>query len=330
MSHWKETSEIVDRLRELASRGERAALATVVAIEGSAYRRPGAKLLVGESGVSVGAISGGCLEGDVREVAQAVLAAGEPRLQVYDSRRHDDIVWGLGLGCNGRVDLLVQPAIPGPWSTILAPLAEALSGEAAIELATDLASGAVGLSVGDAARAVDRRAGRFVELLEPPTHLVVCGAGDDAPPLVAYAADAGFRVTVLDHRAALVTRGRFPAAFRLRIARPDADDLELPRAERSLAVVKMHSYLHDRDWSERLLAAGYPFVGLLGPRDRQERIRAEIGAEGDPRLVGPVGLDLGAEGPHQIALSIVAQLLALETQREARPLALRTEPIHAG
>jgi xanthine/CO dehydrogenase XdhC/CoxF family maturation factor len=94
--------------------------------------------------------------------------------------------------------------------------------------------------------------------------------------------------------------------------------------------VKLHSYLHDRDWAKRLLASGLPFVGLLGPRDRGERIRAEIGAHGDPRLVGPVGLDLGAEGPHQIALSIVAQLLALATGREARPLAERAAPIHAG
>lgn len=329
MSHWKETTEIVARLRELASRGERAALATVVAIEGSAYRRPGAKLLVSESGAALGAISGGCLEADVREAALAVLAAGEPRLRVYDSRRHDDIVWGLGLGCNGRADVFVQPAIPGPWSSILEPLAEALAGERPIALATDLASGAVEWAI-QGAGAPRAESARFVENLIPPCHLVVCGAGDDALPLVAYAADAGFRVTVLDHRAALVTPERFPAAFRLRIARPESAELELPESGRSVAVVKMHSYLHDRDWARRLLAAGYPFVGLLGPRDRQERIRAEIGAEGDSRLVGPVGLDLGAEGPHQIAVAIVAQLLATESGREARPLALREAPIHAG
>ena len=330
MSHWGETAAVAAAVAGFAERGERAALATVVAIEGSAYRRPGAKLLVSEAGRTLGAISGGCLEGDVREVAQSVIASGEPRLQVYDSRRHDDIVWGLGLGCNGRVDVFVQPAVPGPWVALADPLAKALAGEEPVALVTDLASGAVELAVGVAARAIPGRVGRFVDALEPPRHLVVCGAGDDAPPLVACAADAGFRVTVLDHRPALVTRERFPAAFRLRIARPESDGLELPLAERAMAVIKMHSYLHDRDWARRLLAAGYPFVGLLGPRDRQERIRAEIGAEGDARLVGPVGLDLGAEGPHQIAVAIVAQLLALESGREPRPLALREAPIHAG
>lgn len=335
MSHWRESSAIVTALRDLAERGERCALATVVAIEGSSYRRPGAKLLVSESGATLGAVSGGCLEADVREIARAVLAGAAPRLQIYDSRRHDDIVWGLGLGCNGRVDVFVQPAVPGAWSELLAPLAAALAGDEPFALATHLDSGAVRLlgpgEPGAGFADLDRR--EFVETLSPPAHVVICGAGDDSLPLVRSAAMAGFRVTLVDHRPALLTAARFADAFALRLARPEADDLELPPAGRSLAVVKMHSYLHDRDWARRLLAAGVPFVGLLGPRDRQERIRREIGAEGEPRLVGPVGLDLGGEGAEQIAISVVAQLLALDHGRAAagvRTLAERALPIHAG
>jgi xanthine/CO dehydrogenase XdhC/CoxF family maturation factor len=326
MSHWNETAAIVAALRDLAARGERAAIATVVAIEGSSYRRPGAKLLESASGLSLGSVSGGCLEADVREIARAVLVSGAPRLQTYDSRRHDDIVWGLGLGCNGRVDVFIQPAVPSGWTGLLEPLAGALAGDAPFTLATRLDDGAARLlrsgEVGGA--------GEFVESLVPPTHVVVCGAGDDSQPLVALAAAAGFRVTLVDHRPALLTPERFPGAFALRLARPEADDLLLPPAERSFAVVKMHSYLHDRDWAKRLLAAGLPFVGLLGPRERQARIREEIGAASDPRLVGPVGLDLGAQGAQQIAISIVAQLLAVDSGRVARPLAERTVSIHAG
>src|SRR5262249_48160037 len=110
MKHWRETSEIVKRTIELASAGRRAALATVVRIDGSAYRRPGAKFLIEDDGVTLGGVSGGCLEADVREVARRVIETGASRLLHYDTGADDRIVWGLGLGCNGSVDIFIQPA----------------------------------------------------------------------------------------------------------------------------------------------------------------------------------------------------------------------------
>ena len=110
MKHWRETAEIVDRVLHLASLGRRAALATVVDIAGSAYRRPGAKFLVEDDGRTLGGVSGGCLEADVREIAQQVIASGVPQLLHYDTGSDDRTVWGLGLGCNGSVDIFVQPA----------------------------------------------------------------------------------------------------------------------------------------------------------------------------------------------------------------------------
>jgi len=367
MNHWKETAEVVSRLTELAAAGQRAALATVVHIVGSAYRRPGAKFLIEEAGGTLGSVSGGCLEADVREVARdVVIATGTPSLRHYKTGADEDMVWGLGLGCNGMVDVFIQPATAGPLAAITGRLRELLAGDSPFALATVVdgpdgsaslgatqlieANGTVLGSLGAANidRPVPERTrallssgrssihridghGIFVEVLPPPPHLLVCGAGDDAQPLVAYAADAGFRVTVLDHRPALLTPERFPQAARLIPARPDAD-VSLPPAHRSRAVVMAHSLAIDRGWAQRHLASGVPYVGMLGPRERTVTILREIGAEGEidsGRVFGPVGLDLGADGPRQVAISIVAELLAFEAKREPRHLNERREAIHA-
>ncbi len=366
MIHWKETAEVLARLAALAADGRRAALATVVRIVGSAYRRPGAKLLVEDGGGTLGSVSGGCLEADVREVAQAVLASGKPALRHYSSSTDEDVVWGLGLGCDGLVDVLVEPASEGPLAELAPRLRELLAGDAPFALATlvdgeeDLGAsllvnstgavhGSLGAAALDAPAAAHARgllaepsaiprsevhgvAGRavFIEVFAPPPHLLVCGAGDDAMPLVAYAADAGFRVIVADHRPALLQAGRFPRAARLLLARPEEREIALPPAARSLAVVKAHSLARDREWVRRLLAAGFPYVGVLGPRERTATILREIGATGEERVFGPVGLDLGADGPWQVAMSIVAELLAVTARREPRHLATRQEAIHAG
>jgi len=370
--HRKETAEVLSRLAELDAAGRRAALATVVRIAGSAYRRPGAKFLVEETGDTLGSVSGGCLEADVREIARGVMAGGAPRLLHYDTGSGDDTVWGLGLGCEGQVEVFVQPASEGPLADLAPRLRELLAGEEALVLATVLdddapappphpilllptggeAEGSLGTAELDRLAAETARArlasgrsgietvgGRqvFFDVLRAPRHLLILGAGDDARPLAGYAADAGFRVTVADHRPALLAPGRFPAAIAAVRARPEEEAapeldrlLTEPLAPRALAVVKTHSLARDREWLRRLLAAGLSYVGLLGPRGRTEALLAELGVEGDPRVFGPVGLDLGADGPRQVALAIVAELLAFLNGREPRHLAERREAIHAG
>ncbi|HEY0782182.1 MAG TPA: XdhC family protein, partial [Thermoanaerobaculia bacterium] len=136
MSHWKETAEILDRLAELGAAGERAAVATVIGISGSAFRRPGAKFLIEARGATLGSISGGCLEADVQDVAAAVLATGRPALRHYNTGSDEDVVWGLGLGCNGMVDVFVQPATEGAWPELASGLRRRLEGDAAVALAT--------------------------------------------------------------------------------------------------------------------------------------------------------------------------------------------------
>jgi xanthine/CO dehydrogenase XdhC/CoxF family maturation factor len=180
---------------------------------------------------------------------------------------------------------------------------------------------------------MEKIAGRrvFIEVLPPPPHLIVCGAGDDARPLVAYAADAGFRVTLVDHRPALLDETAFPQASQRLLTRPEDLGISLPPGERSLAVVMAHSLAIDREWVRRHLAAGLSYVGVLGPRARTESILHEIGATATAaeRVFGPIGLDIGADGPRQVALSIVTELLAHIARREPQHLRESREPIHA-
>lgn len=360
MKHWKETAEVFGRLARSSGAGKRTALATVVRIEGSAYRRPGAKLLVEEDGRTVGSISGGCLEGDVREIALAVLGDGVARRRRYDTGADENAAWGLGLGCAGSVEVFVQPA-EGPTVQAVERVLElfdegrpfalctrvgatAASGGAAVVSAAGALSGSTGDA--DLDREIARSAGEwiagresklrtvagaevFAEILIPPPRLLLFGADDDARPICAYASAAGFRVTVVDHRPAFLSAERFPDAERRLALRPEEGVAALSVGPRAYAVVKTHLIAHDREWARQLLAAGAEHIGLLGPRARTREIIRQVGAEGDGRVFGPVGLDIGAEGAQQIALSVVAELLAVNAGVEPRHLRDRATALHA-
>ena len=305
-------------------------MATVVRVEGSAYRRPGAKLLIEEDGATLGSLSGGCLEGDVREIGLEVLRTGVPQLRRYDTGREDGEIWGLGLGCAGTIDVFVQP-IGLPVAGLIAEVCERLAGEERFALWTVVSGSGAGstliLPAEEAAAGATAEA--FTDIFTPPPHLILCGAGDDALAVCRYASDAGFRVTVVDHRGGVLSRERFPGAARLLEARPE-EATSLGIRPGAYAVVKTHSFAHDRDWARVLLEAGACYVGLLGPRARTQEILRQIGAEGSGRVFGPVGLDLGAEGAEQVALSIVAELLAVRASREPAHLRRKEAAIHAG
>jgi len=374
LKHWQEMAHILDRVVDLGRQGRGAALAVVTAISGSAYRRPGAKLLVDAGGGFLGGISGGCLEEDVREIGRGVLKSGTTRVLHYDTGTDETKLWGLGLGCDGEVDILVQPiaaadaaAQDGLWARVRA----LLEGDAPFALATLIDEGqpAGTIVVGTGGRiagALARRrdgadtgadtgaleadvirlataalaGGRsrvdtlgarrvFSDVLLPPPKVLVCGAGDDARPTVAFAASAGFRVFVADHRPAYLTAERFPEAQRLFLIRPEDQAPGLPADRDSYAVVKTHSLMRDTAWLKRLAATDVPYIGVLGPRSRIEKIKGDLGLGGDARLFGPIGLDIGADGPEQVGISIVAELLAVRARRTPRNLRERGEPIHA-
>ncbi|HKI96626.1 MAG TPA: XdhC family protein [Gemmatimonadales bacterium] len=337
MKHWWETAQLYGRIARLAASDRRAALATVVRIHGSAYRRPGAKLLIEDDGRMIGGVSGGCLEADVREVGLATLRSETSRLLHYDTGADEDAVWGLGLGCNGAVDVFVQPANAAFLRAVVEPTLARLHADQRFAIVTTVEGLDAGkASVRDvradeaASHLDDTSAGRtFTEILEPPPRLVICGGGADAVPLVRFAGDCGFRVTLVDHREAYLAPEGLPDGTRCVLRRPESGIDGLPGSATTYVVVKMHALTHDEAWARAFLGTEVAYIGLLGPRDRTDRIISRIGTP-DARVFGPVGLDLGADGPEQIAASIVAELLAVHAGRTPAHLRDRARAIHAG
>lgn len=329
----KELQAIVRHLTSPAS--GTSVLATLVTVEGSSYRRPGARLLVLEDGTRIGSISGGCLEEDVMARARRVLVSGVAETVDYDTTSENDLIWGVGLGCHGIVRVLLERLAPRPaWAGVLAtnfarrqPTPFHVVHDAANpgELGTRLA--------GESASAP---AGTFVEVIAPPTALFVFGAGDDAQPLVRLGKELGWHVTVADTRPQFGTPERYPSADRL-IVGPAAELVAQANPDQgALAVVMTHHYVHDVPILRHLLPRPLRYLGLLGPRKRAEKILGDLATEGvvvtpeaRARLHAPVGLDLGADAPEQVALAMVAEMLSVLGGRNAQPLHLRQRPIHA-
>jgi xanthine dehydrogenase accessory factor len=357
LKKWLETRAVLD---ELASRaGATAALATVVRVIGSAYRHEGAKLLVRADGGTVGNVSGGCLEGDVREAAFGVIRTGRAELRTYCSGADEIAAWDLGLGCEGRVDVFIEPAIeprdrerqllderlPFAVCTEIPGTREGGSGKRLVvtQPCVDGDLGSAELNARAAARArellgsecssLEEIAGHsvFFDLFVPPPDLVICGAGEDAPALAGAAAAVGFRVTVVDRRPGYLRAERFPRAIRL--VNSDADTLadRAPLDASTYAVVMTHNFAADRAYLRALLATPAAYVGVLGPRERTERMLGLLRAGApidETRVYGPVGLDIGTDGAEQVALAVVAEILAVRSGRRPQSLRARRAPIH--
>ena len=365
-----EITDVLEAIESLEAQGQRMALATIVAVRGSTYRRPGARLLVPEEGAPIGNLSGGCLEGDVADLARLVMDEGRARLAGWDLTADDDDVWGLGLGCNGAIEVFIEPAERA--AAVTHALREALKQERSICVVTALESGIVGVEPGarlvarpdgsvdgtlgdadaDAAATVAAKellaAGRseirtfagsvrsFVEVLEAPLRLVLCGAGHDAIPLVRTAAAIGWHAVVVDDRPAFLTEERYPQAHAfVRVGEPSQVDTAAPLDQRTFAVVMSHNYLRDRDYLRGLLRTDVGYIAMLGPAARTQRILMDLAEEGveitdeqRARIHGPAGLDLGAEGPDEIAQAIVAEIVAVRHGRGGGFLKERPGPIH--
>jgi xanthine/CO dehydrogenase XdhC/CoxF family maturation factor len=351
-----ELERIAAALGEAASDGSRALLATVVACEGSTYRRVGARMAVTPAGI-VGAISGGCLETDVLERRARLEASGRAELVSYDGRSPEELVWGLGLGCNGRIEVLLEPLAGATLQAASRCLARAVALRRAA-LATVVATGdparialgerllldADGVRAGgtlslEEAETLQRDGVRFELLWEPVApspRLSVCGAGTDAIPVVQLAAQIGWRVELLDHRAAFASAGRFPAADAITVAAAGAAAKALEASAPDAVVVMSHQFERDLEYLAAALTSPVAYVGILGPKARAERLLAALAERGfavdaalRARLFAPVGLDLGAETPEEIALAIVSELLAAWRGRNGASLRERSGAIHS-
>ena len=326
-----ELTQILDTIEERQARGEPMALATIVATTGSTYRHAGARLLVPHDGNPIGNISGGCLEDDVARIGREVIADGTPRLVSFDLTTDDDAVWGYGLGCNGSFEIFVEPTA-GAVATA-ATLRQHDEG-CLLTVLTGPNAGRHGFEPdadhGRTASIVDEDGERVLhEPILPPMRLIVCGAGHDAVPLVRQASELGWRVTVADVRRALLNVERFPGAADFCDVDPEGAADATAADGRAAVVLMSHNYLRDIAYLRSFLAAEWAYLGVLGPRGRTEQMLGELdSAHAIERLHAPAGLDIGAEGPEEVAWAIVAEILAATRGRAGGSLRDRSGPIH--
>lgn len=364
----RELRRILDTARHLAARGEEGVLATVVKVEGSTYRRPGARLLISRGGEVVGGVSGGCLEGDLVRKAWWRTTRG-PTLVTYDSAADGETAWQLGLGCNGVVHVLLERVTPkeaDPLAFVRRCVDAGKSGVLATVIRADSATGAAvgdrmtldscGLSTGDfdeeladrvRADAADclasNRARAEVyalpcgevevafEVVRPPLRLLVFGAGFDAVPVVTAGKALGWRVIVMDNRPGTVRQAAFANADEVLFTPPQNACDRLRPDSRTAAVVMSHSFPQDAEAVGALIRTPARYIGVLGPRARTEKLLARLP---DPkpalldRLYAPIGLDVGADTPEEIAAAIVAEVTAVFAGRPAGHLRDRPGAIH--
>ena len=329
-----EIQSIVQELTQSPAAG--GVLATLVSVEGSSYRRPGARLLLTSDGRRIGSISGGCLEEDLLARARRVAETGRAELVTYDTTAENDVVWGVGLGCHGVVKVLLErlSAAP-PWPPVLAAnfLAHQPTQLHVVWQAPD--PHLIGTALPPDRLSLPESVVVFHDTILPPNRLVIFGAGDDVRPLIRLAKELGWHVTVGDPRSAFATAARFPAADALIVAPAAELVARINPPPDALAVVMTHHYVHDVPILRDLFSRNLPYVGLLGPKKRARQIITDLHASGvSPtelqlaRFHAPVGLDLGAETPEEVALSIVAEMRAKLAARDGRPLRERTRPIH--
>jgi len=332
-------------------------LATIVATAGSTYRKPGAMMLIARDGGYEGMISGGCLEGDLLHHAAAVFESGSAAHVTYDMHADEELVWNLGLGCDGVIHLLLQRLDRKSGFGFLRALDQARQERIATLLALTtqgdaaLATGAFGLR--DAAGAshgepslvrcladladdgwprwryrhlrlgADDNVEAIAINIPARTRVLLCGAGPDAVPMAQAFAGLDWDVVIADHRPAYARPERFPAGCTVVRMRPERLAGAMDTRGLDAAVIMSHHLENDAAWLAQVATGDIPYIGVLGPRARRDRLLQMAGCERD--VYGPVGLDIGAELPAAIALAVAAEIHAVLNGRDGRPLTVRTD-----
>jgi xanthine/CO dehydrogenase XdhC/CoxF family maturation factor len=372
----KEFQEIVKAYDLAMHAGKSVALASVVHLDGSSYRRPGARMLVSDEGELTGAISGGCLEGDALRKAMHAIAQKSNRLVTYDTSDEDDMSIGIQLGCAGVIQVLFESINPNQSANPIQLIRKALairqhavlltlfdlSDKKNVQPGTCLLMEADGHVSGsqpypeiqemllDEMRQVlhSGKSGfhqfkkdefsitAFVEYLQPPVSLVVVGAGNDAIPMMQFADTLGWDVRVVDGRNTHARPERFTSACQVLVSKPEQVLEQLPMDERTVFVMMTHNYNYDLTMLKALLTCNTPYIGMLGPRKKLERMLDELRGGGMViteemigKVYGPSGLEIGAETPEEIAMSIIAEIQGVLTGTKGGQLKLKQDVIHA-
>jgi len=362
----KELNDIIRSYDKAVMQNKQTALATVVKVDGSSYRRPGARMLITEDGEMTGAISGGCLEGDALRKAQFAIFQQQNKLVVYDTTDDDDLKFGVQLGCNGIVYILFEPVKPNDANNpinLLKKVAQqrqdAILVTAFNERETAEQKGTCCLinetesfccnnamrTLMDEGKSLLKQKESVVknytdgsvlyQFIPPAMQLVIVGAGNDAQPLVEMAFLLGWNTIVADGRPSYATVQRFPKATRICLIKP-AHILSSVNIDGQTAVILMtHNYNYDLAALEQLIHTNCKYIGALGPKKKLNKMFTDLTEKGVvldhemmQHIYGPVGLDIGAETSEEIALSVLSEIKAVFSQREGSSLKERRTEIH--
>lgn len=371
----KELHQIIKAYDTAVKSGKRSALATLVHVNGSSYRRPGARMLVSEDGEMTGAISGGCLEGDALRKALMVLSQQQSKLVTYDSSDEDDAVIGMQLGCEGIIQVLFEPINPhdpgNPIQLLLKATARRqqsvlltlflledkrshqpgtcllleengdISGTIPFPELRDTIMEDVRSAMHERASSFKKYVGKnllvsaFLEFLQPAISLVIVGAGNDALPMMEIAGTLGWDVRVVDGRSTHAKQERFESACQVLVSKPEKALEQIPIDSQTVFVLMTHNYNYDFAMLKALLQREVKYLGILGPKKKLDRMMDQLRDDGielsDSQLdtiYGPVGLEIGAETPEEIALSVIAEIKAVLSLKKGGSLRQKQDAIH--
>ena len=314
----KEIKDIIHSFDEAQKQGKQTALATVVHVDGSSYRRPGARMLITEEGELTGAISGGCLEGDALRKALLVMSQKRSMLVTYDTMDEDDAKLGIGLGCNGIIQVLIEPIntadpdnpiqllksvaarrqkavlitlfslenkkVPQPGTCLLLRETEQAKGNTSLLNAILIKDGMQVLANGHSLFrnyiSENQSLTAFIELIEPAVSLIVIGAGNDVIPLVAMAEIMGWETTVIDGRPNYAKKERFSPTCQVLVSKPEKVLEQIATDEQTVFLLMTHNYNYDMAMLLQLLQKNVIYVGMLGPKKKLERMLGEWEEQG--------------------------------------------------
>lgn len=373
----KEILQIIKAYDASVHAGKKSALATVVHLNGSSYRRPGARMLVTDDGELTGAISGGCLEGDALRKAMLVLSQQQSKLVTYDTSDEDDATIGIQLGCAGIIRVLFEPINPNnqnnpvqllrkavalrqktvlvtlfslednrneqPGTCLLMEENENISGEIPYPELHDAIMEDVNEAMSKKTSGFKNYTNKnisvtaFIEFLQPAISLIVIGAGNDAIPMMQIADSIGWEIRVVDGRSTHAKPERFVSACQVLVSKPEKVLEQIPIDEQTVFVLMTHNYNYDLAMLKELLLRKVTYIGILGPKKKLDRMLEELQAgvmklsqEQLNSIYGPVGLEIGAETPEEIALSIIAEIKAALSGKPGGSLRNKQDVIHSG
>lgn len=370
----KEFKTIIETYNQVDFSERKAALATVVQVKGSSYRSPGARMLMLDNGRWVGSISGGCLEGDALRKARKVILSKQPQTVTYDTMDDDDNQLGIGLGCNGIIDILIEPIDPDKTNNPIELIKSFLTFENTGAIATVFESNErSGIEVGEKIllnpkdqisgnhpslndtlanqlhqtvanqkseiQSIEYKGGTlkiFFEVIQPGIDLLIFGGGFDAKPVTELASVLGWNVRVSDECIAHLVPINFPKADQMQSCKREFVKQEINITPFTAIVLMSHNFNYDKEVLPQVLDSNAPYIGILGPKKRAEKLfdalKNEMGIhlnkEHLDKLHFPIGLDIGAETPDEIAVSIIAEIQAKFTNRSGGFIKYRQGPIH--